>query len=89
MLKLLLDTKNTAGAVAAKSEGFQFVREAEAFGTPDVESGDILEPVTTATPLTSNPYFIVLSFSILVFGLVLLFLGLKAGKKPEEIIEVQ
>ena len=79
----------TAGAVAAKSEGFQFVREAEAFGTPDVESGDILEPVTTATPLTSNPYFIVLSFSILVFGLVLLFLGLKAGKKPEEIIEVQ
>ncbi len=74
----------TAGAVAAKSEGFQFVREAQAFNTPDTESGDILEPVNTTTPLTSNPYFIALSFSILVFGLVLLFLGLRAGKKSEE-----
>lgn len=77
-----------AGAVAIKSEGFQFIREAQAFTSQTAENGDILQPITDTVPLTQNPYFIVLSLSFLALGIILLIIGVRAGKQSQAVAEV-
>lgn len=71
----------TKGDVVVKSPGFQFIREAQAFNSPDSSNGDILVPDTAGTPLTKNPYFIVLSITLLVVSFVFFLLGFQSVRK--------
>jgi hypothetical protein len=74
----------TLGEVVVKSPGFQFIREAQAFTSPDAGNGDSLIPATAGTPLTKNPYFVVVSITLLVVSFIFFLLGFKTSKRPED-----
>jgi hypothetical protein len=74
----------TEGDVVVKSPVFQFIREAQAFNSPDSGNGDSLVPATAGTPITKNPYFIVISITLLIVSFVFFLLGFKSNRKPDE-----
>ena len=71
----------TEGDIVVKSPVFQFFREAQAFSSPDSGNGDSLVPATAGTPLTKDPYFIVISITLLVVSFIFFLLGFHSVKR--------
>lgn len=76
----------TEGEVVVKSPGFQFVREAEAFNSPDSENGDILTPYSGGMSLTKNPYSVAIAVTLLVLSFLLFGLSFRIRKNPDDIV---
>ena len=78
---------DNAGEIVAQSEGFTFIKEAEAFTAVDTgaAAATINSPVTNSD---SSPYRIALAMSVLALGVLLILLGLGLrSNKPTIIIK--
>lgn len=78
---------DNSGSIVARSNGFSFVKTAQAFTYADAESSVASTPVSTdlAGQLTVS-YYLVAAMGVIAFGLILLLLGRSIGGRKEAYI---